>query len=201
MIVHFEILMPKLLLGDGTTCRVIPYKGIGRISKGLKPGDANKRQLLNQLPHLLQGYGRVPHCGTIIVICDLDDRGKEQFLSELQNVLEGCNPKPETFFFLAIEEFEAWYLGDLDAIRKAYPHAKEGVLSSYINDSICGTWELLADAVYKGGHRALRNKGWQAVGAQKTLWAKAISPHMNVDGNSSPSFNDMYTQLQATKMK
>ncbi|MDO9141925.1 MAG: hypothetical protein Q7U38_16515 [Methylobacter sp.] len=28
---------------------------------------------------------------------------------------------------------------------------KEVVLNAYISDSICGTWELLADAVYKGG--------------------------------------------------
>jgi len=194
-----EILLPKLL-GDGITFRIHPYKGVGRIPKGFKPGsDASKRQLLSQLPRLLQGYGNVPDCGTVIVICDLDSKEKEQFLSELQNVLDTCTKKPETFFFLAIEEFEAWYLGDLDAIRKAYSRAKNNVLNSYVNDSICGTWELLADAVYKGGHKALLKKGWQAVGEQKKIWAETISPHMNVDGNSSPSFNDMHTQLQAIK--
>ena len=69
-----EILFPKLLQGE-ITFRIHSYKGIGRIPEGLKPGgDANKRILLSQLPRLLHGYGKVPDCGTIIVICDLDDK-------------------------------------------------------------------------------------------------------------------------------
>jgi hypothetical protein len=99
-------------------------------------------------------------------------------------------------FCIAIEEFEAWYLGDLDAIRSAYPRAKSAVLNGYINDSICDTWELLADAVYTGGHKALSKKGSQEVGKQKSIWAKEISPHMDVSRNISPSFIDMYSRLE-----
>jgi hypothetical protein len=117
-------------------------------------------------------------------------------LSELNNLLNECHPKPDTRFCLAIEEFEAWYLGDLAAVRKAYPKAKDDVLKKYKNDSICGTWELLADAVYKDGSKVLAKKGWQAVGEQKYKWAKEISPHMNIDNNKSPSFTNMRMQLQ-----
>ena len=191
-----DILIPNLI-GTGNTHRTHSYKGIGRIPKGLRPkSDANKRILLDQLPDILRGYGRNPDCGTIVIVCDLDDKNKEQFLSELQSVLDACDPAPATLFCLAIEEFEAWYLGDLSAIQKAYPQAKMGVLNSYPNDSVCGTWELLADAVYKGGHKELQKKGWQAVGEQKSIWAKTISPYMNIDENNSPSFNDMRTQLR-----
>jgi len=194
-----EILLPKLL-GAEVTFRIIPYKGIGHIPKGLRPGaDASKQKLLNQLPLLLQAYGKAQDGRIVVVICDLDNRETETFLSELQNVLDKCDPKPKAFFFLAIEEFEAWYLGDLNAIRQAYPHARNSILNSYANDSICGTWELLADAVYKGGHKALLKKGGQAIGEQKKLWAETISPCMNVDANRSPSFNDMYAQLQAIR--
>jgi len=190
-----EILVPKLL-GTGITYRIIPYKGIGRIPKGLRPkSDATKRILLDQLPKILRGYGRTPHSGVVVVICDLDDKDKQQFLSELQEIQDSCNPKPTTIFCLAIEEFEAWYLGDISAIRRAYPHAKNAVLNRYINDSICGTWELLADAVYKGGHQALSKKGWQTVGLHKTIWAETITPHMSINENMSPSFNDMCSQL------
>jgi len=193
-----EILIPKLL-GNDSTHNVHSYKGLGRIPKGLKAGsDPKKRILLNQLPRLLQGYGKNPHSGTIVIICDLDDRDKHFFLAELQQVLETCNPKPTVVFCIAIEEFEAWYLGDLNAVRNAFPHAKNSVLSEYTNDSICGTWEVLADAVYKGGSKPLAKKGWQAVGAQKSIWAKSISPHMNVDNNRSPSFNAMREHLKGT---
>lgn len=192
-----EILIPKLL-GNEITFRIHPYKGIGRISKNLRPkSDANKRILLDQLPKILRGYGHTPHSGIIVIICDLDDKDKQQFLSELQEILDACNPKPQTLFCLAIEEFEAWYLGDLNAVRKAYPYVKNAVLNSYVNDSICGTWELLADAIYKGGSKELNKRGWQSVGEQKSVWAGTISPHMNVNDNISPSFIEMYAQLQS----
>ena len=191
-----DILIPKLV-DNGMPVRTHAYKGIGRIPTGLKPRtDANKRQLLDHLPRLLQGFGRVPDCKAVVVICDLDDKDRQQFLGELNAVLESCKPRPNAVFCLAIEEFEAWYLGDVNAVRKAYPNAKSDVLSGYKNDSICGTWEVLADAVYAGGSKGLLNKGWQAVGEQKSAWAEAIGPYMDVEENASPSFREMRDQLR-----
>ena len=95
---------------------------------------------------------------------------------------------PETYFCIAIEEGEAWLMGDISAIKLAYPKAKDSILNAYENDSICGTWERLADAIYKGGASALSSKGSHAVGTEKSLWAKQICPHMDVDRNKSPSF-------------
>jgi hypothetical protein len=191
-----EILIPKLLRNEDTH-DIYQYDGIGDIPSNLRPkSDANKRILLDQLPRILRGYGRKKHIGHIIVICDLDKRDKKQFLTELNNVLDACNPRPYAHFCLAIEEFEAWYLGDLNAVHKAYPHAIESFLNKYKNDSICGTWELLADAVCKGGHTFLKNSGWHAIGKQKFIWAKDISPHMNVNENRSPSFNFLCSELK-----
>ncbi len=79
-------------------------------------------------------------------------------------------------------------LGDIHAIKTAYPKAKDAVLNAYVNDSIGGTWERLADAVYSGGSAALSAKGWQAVGAEKSQWAEKITPHMDIANNASPSF-------------
>ena len=83
---------------------------------------------------------------------------------------------------------EAWFLGDISAIKAAYPNAKDNILNRYQNDSICGTWELLADAVFTGGSNALKEKGKVAVGREKSIWAKKIAPEMNVEQNASPSF-------------
>lgn len=110
------------------------------------------------------------------------------FRQELFNVLTACNPKPVTRFCIAVEEGEAWFLGDIPAVKSAYPMAKDNVLNAYRNDSICGTWECLADAVYRGGAPALSAKGWHAVGAEKSQWAEKIAPYMDVTKNSSPSF-------------
>jgi len=74
-----DILVPKLLY-DQDTYNIYSYKGIGTIRKKLKPKtDAHKRILLDQLPRLLQGLGRTPNSGRIIILCDLDDRNKESF--------------------------------------------------------------------------------------------------------------------------
>lgn len=118
----------------------------------------------------------------------MDDKCLKMLRQELFTILNACNPKPETRFCIAIEEGEAWLLGDILAIKEAYPNARDNVLRSYENDSICGTWELLADAVFSGGANGLKNKGGQTVGREKSVWAEKITPHMNVDTNASPSF-------------
>ena len=124
----------------------------------------------------------------MILVCDLDDRCLKVFREELFTILNTCNPKPETRFCIAIEEGEAWLLGDIPAIKVAYPNAKDNVLNCYTNDSICGTWELLADAVFQGGANRLGDAGWRSVGREKSAWAERIAPHMNVETNTSPSF-------------
>lgn len=189
-----DILIPKII-GDDHTFNVHPYKGIGRIPKNLgNRGDASKRILLNQLPKLLRGYGNTfasypaDYSAAVILVCDLDDKCLKTFRRELFNILNVCNPKPETRFCVSIEEGEAWFLGDIPAVKSAYPKAKETVLNAYVNDSICGTWERLADAVYSGGSSALSAKGWQAVGAEKSQWAEKITLQMDVNNNASPSF-------------
>ncbi len=197
-----DILVPKII-EDEHSFIVHSYKGIGRIPRNMRDtDDASKRILLDNLPKLLKGYGRTfagyseGYPAVVILVCDLDDRCLKLFRAELLGILNACNPKPATRFCIAIEEGEAWLLGDRDAVRIAYSKAKDDVLDSYVNDSICGTWEKLADAVYPGGASALAAKGWQAIGAEKSKWAEMIAPSMAVTNNKSPSFRYFCGKLQ-----
>ncbi|MBN1448150.1 MAG: hypothetical protein JXA28_09480 [Bacteroidetes bacterium] len=189
-----EILVPKII-GDSHTFKVHAYKGIGRIPKGMRDTrNASHRILLENLPKLLKGYGKTfsgygsMYPASVFLVCDLDDKCFRAFRQELLEVLGSCNPSPTTRFCIAIEEGEAWFLGDFNALNKAYPNAKQDVLDRYSQDSICGTWELLADAVYPGGAAHLESRGWQAVGMEKSNWAENISPYMDINSNRSPSF-------------
>ena len=186
-----DTLIPKII-GNQHKFKVRSYKGIGHIPKNLTNSTtASADFLLDQLPMQLRAYGKSyanDPTKVVIVVCDLDDNCLKTFLQELFRVLNSCNPKPETRFCIAIEEGEAWLLGDIPAIKEAYPKAKDSVLRNYINDSICGTWELLADAIFTGGSRALGKKPWYVRGKQKSTWAEKIAPEMNVDKNASPSF-------------
>ncbi len=197
-----DIVVPKII-GDPHTFEVHPYKGIGHIPKGLNPQtDPEKRILLDQLPRLLTGFGRTfakygkIYPSAIIVVCDLDDRDLKTFTNELHGLLAQILQPPDTAFCLAVEEGEAWLLGDIPAIKAAFPKAKEGVLNNYKNDSICGTWELLADPVYPGGAKSLGGQGYRVAGAEKSRWAREISPHMDVERNKSPSFGTFLAAIR-----
>ena len=192
-----DVLLPKIL-PCGHSWKIIRYKGLGRIPKDLRPKqDPLTRQLLAQLPRLLRGYGRsLWPDSALIVVVDLDRRDCMAFKRELLDVLDSCDPRPTALFRIAIEESEAWLLGDRSAVLAAYPRANTAVLDSYVPDSIGGTWEVLADAVRAGGSKGLKNAGWQAVGAAKHEWAARISPHIDVLRNRSASFQTFRRGLQ-----
>jgi len=194
-----EAVLPKLLgeQGSSHSWRVHSYKGIGRIPANLNAGgDPAKRILLEQLPRVLRGYGKTPGIDAVVVVLDSDRRTCVGFLSELKGLFVGCYPAPNTMFRLAIEELEAWYLGDLEALRAAYPNAKADVLNRYVQDSVCSTWELLADAVYAGGSGAIKKAGWPLPGKIKCEWAEKIGPLLDPDRNTSPSFGKLRDGLR-----
>ena len=189
-----NILLP-LIIGEQHTYQIHSYKGIGHIPKNLKSRTAvSKRILLNPLPRLLRGYGNtfskypLNYQAVVVVICDLDNECLKSFRQELFSVLDTCKPKPETRFCIAVEEGEAWLLGDITAIKKVYLNANDKFLNGYQNDAICGTWELLADAIYVGGAEKLKNQPWNVIGRIKSEWAEQITPHLDIDRNKSPSF-------------
>lgn len=187
-----EILLPKMLAtrAKQITFRLHSYKGVGRIPRGLTNAtDAAKRQLLDQLPRLLSGYGKTPGIGAVIVLLDSDSRNCADFLAELKLLAIRAKAPESTIFRLAIEEIEAWYFGDPEALQKAYPSMKKKALSSYTQDSVCGTWERLADAIHPGGSADIAKKGWPLAGKLKHDWATKIGPLMNIESNNSPSFN------------
>lgn len=194
-----QVLLPQLIgpQGNPHTWRLHAYKGIGRIPSGLvTKADPAKRILLDQLPKLMRGYGKTPGIDVVVIVLDADKRECSEFLSDLKTAAAACNPTPNTLFRLAIEEIEAWYFGDRDALLKAYPRAKLDVLGKYVQDSACDTWELLADAVYTGGSAAIKKTGWPLPGQVKHEWAIKIGPLMNPDRNISPSFGKLRDGLR-----
>jgi hypothetical protein len=186
-----EHVVPKLIgpHGETHTWSFHAYRGIGRIPAGLTPmSDPSKRILLDQLPRLLRGYSKTPGIDVILVVLDVDDRDCVGFLAELRSLAGSSGAATLTLFRLAIEEVEAWYLGDRAALQRAYPKARLRQLDGYVQDSLCNTWELLADAVYPGGRGAIKRAGWPLPGQVKHEWAERIGPLLDPEHNLSPSF-------------
>lgn len=193
-------LMPKLL-GEAVeqhTWRVHDFKGIGRIPKNLtSKTDARVKTLLDKLPRMLEGYGKSGY-EAVLVLVDTDSHDAAVFRRELHKMLQHCPNAPKTMFGLATEEVEAWYFGDRAALLKAYPRADKKALNKYQQDTVCGTWEMLADTLVKGGAASIKKQGFYKAGEFKHECANRIGPFMDVECNQSPSFNE--TRYQVNKL-
>ena len=190
--IALDHILEKILGANGSvhSWRIHPYRGIGRLPKNLRGvANPNNRLLLDNLPRVLRGYGKsLTESMAVIVVVDADDRDCKAFKQELLGVLNACNSRPKTLFRIAIEEGEAWLLGDRAAVKSGYPNANDAVLNGYVQDSVCGTWEVLTDAVHSGGSKILKKLGYPAAGMAKCAWAGEIAPHMDIDSNGSKSF-------------
>ena len=85
---------------------------------------------------------------------------------------------------LAIKELEAWFFGDVDALKAAYPRVSPtlGQRARYRNpDAITGgTWEAL--------ERLLQRLNYFRQGLPKITVAREVSRHMDPARNRSRSF-------------
>ena len=123
--IALDILLTKILPGNHSS-RTICYKGVGRLPRNLRgQTDPQSRILLDRLPKLLAGYGKsLPDPSwAVVVVVDLDNKDCLTFKGQLVATVNQCNPKPQTLFRIAIEESEAWLLGDRNAVLTAYPKA------------------------------------------------------------------------------
>jgi hypothetical protein len=192
--VLLEAVLPRILgpQGEQNTWRVMSYRGIGKLPPNMKPKThAKHRILLDQLPRLLAGFGHSMQWqadAAVVVVVDADDADCRTLKQDMLAVHAQCNPKPRALFRIAVEEMEAWLLGDLAAVKHGYPSAKDKVLQTYCQDAVCGTWELLAEAIFRGGAKALETTGYHRVGQAKHEWAATIGPLVDVEDNRSRSF-------------
>ncbi|GAA4648799.1 DUF4276 family protein [Kistimonas scapharcae] len=153
-----------------------------------------KDDLLKQLPNRLRGYSSwLPANHAILVLVDRDDEDCVQLKQRLEQTATeaGLTTKAqdgERFQVVnrvVIEELEAWFFGDWQAVRQAYPRVAENVprKKPYRDpDAIKGgTWEAL--------EREMKRAGYFATGINKLECARQVGQYMNPAQNRSASFN------------
>ncbi len=174
-------IVPKII-SDRATFRFHNFRG--------------KQDLLKKLPDRLKGYRTLLQSNKdwriVILIdkdaqdCDVLKKELEQIASQIGLTTPTTAPKFQVLNRIAVEELEAWYFGDVRAIRRAYPRVSERLdqKRSYRkpDDIRGGTWEAL--------ERILSSKGYYKKGFMpKTEVARNIAPHLDPDLNSSKSFH------------
>jgi hypothetical protein len=172
-----RILLPRML-PTGITFAIYPSNG--------------KEELLQNLPARFRGYSSwLPADWRIIVLIDRDDDDCRALKSSLETIESeaGMELKSNAVDWqvanrIAVEELEAWYWGDMDAVRAAYPRIPATIerQAQYRDpDAIRGgTWEAL--------ERILQRAGYFSTGIRKLELAREISRHMVPDRNRSASF-------------
>jgi hypothetical protein len=173
----------------GHPVRVHPHQGKGKLPTDMTARPEPKRRgLLDQLPATLRGFAKSldPKKDGVVVLVDADEDDAQNLASRIQRLATACCGAVRVSVTLAIEETEAFYLGDLRALERAFPDADLRRARAYVPDSIVATWELFGEIVHDGG-------------GNKVAWAEAMGKVVTVQPgrNRSPSFNDLLRALLA----
>lgn len=161
-----------------------------------------KDDLLSKLPKRLRAYSRWnPGTRRIVVIVDRDDEDCHTLKTRLENMAAEAglatrsSARGGPFVVvnrIAIEELEAWYFGDWQAVCDAYPRVPHNVprkVGYRDPDAVQGgTWEAF--------ERVLRRAGYFREGLAKIEAAKTIAPKMIPARNNSRSFQVLRTALE-----
>jgi hypothetical protein len=154
-----------------------------------------KPDLLAKLPARLRGMAKwLPADWRIIVLLDADSEDCRVLKDRMERIAKDAglttktSPSPDGRFKvvnrLAVEELEAWFFGDTDALRTAFPRVSPSLArqAPYRDpDRIRGgTWEAL--------ERVLQRAGYYRGGLAKVDSARRIATHMNPTRNRSRSF-------------
>ena len=176
-----QVLLPKLLGEDGPGFQISPFQ--------------SKQDLLGKLPARLAGLRAwIPKTYRVLVLVDRDDDSCEELKDALEAMAVQASFATKTAADaderwvvanrIVCEELEAWFWGDLEAVRAAYPrvNASAGRASKYRDpDAIAGgTWEAL--------QRLLQRYGYHKPRLRKIEAARKITPHMDPARNRSRSF-------------
>lgn len=190
-----EVLTRRFKLSEGEHFRIHPHRGKGKIpvaGKMLKPPAKGDDTLLSQLPIKLKNMGQQTRGGfevAVVVVVDADDDDCRVLKNQLLELYSKLPTKPATYLFrIAVEETESWFIADAKAVRKAFGNASVAALDAHEPDAICGAWERLAEC--------LGLVAAECQGREKTEWAKAISPFLDLDSPKSPSLAALITGLQ-----
>ena len=181
-------ILPKIL-SPNVTCIFHAFEG--------------KDDMLEELPKHLKGEQWIPDDWRIFVLIDEDRKDCHELKAKLEQAAHeagfvtkssaGPNEDFQVVNRLAIEELEAWFFGDVEALHAAYPRIPENLQSKakYRNpDTIPG-------GTYEALEHLLIQKNYYRGRIPKPTVAQNIAQHMEPSRNRSKSFQVFVEGLKA----
>ena len=174
-----QVLLSRML-PEGSTFNIHSFRG--------------KPDLLRKLRHRLHAYANwMPEDFRIAVVIDRDNQDCRVLKERLETIAADSGLRTRSRAAgsswqmvnrIAIEELEAWYFGDWEAVRGAYPRVSPNIPSQsrYRNPDAVpgGTWEAF--------ERIMKRHGYFREGLEKVSAAAAIAQYLNPECNRSQSF-------------
>jgi hypothetical protein len=190
---HIELLVEEL--STEAAIRELLPKIVGSRATWATHPHQGKKDLLSKLPRRLKGYAKwLPDEWLIVVLIDEDRQDCRKLKQYLERTAKearlatstspGAGGRIQVVNRIAVEELEAWFFGDVDALSAAYPGVSPTLASKekYRNpDTINGgTWEAL--------ERVLQKAGYFKGGLAKIEVARCVAKRMDPARNLSRSF-------------
>ena len=155
----------------------------------------DKQTLLREIGSRLKAYAQwMPADWRIVILVDRDDDDCQKLKARLELAAKDASLSTKTVAShknrirvinrIAIEELEAWFFGDVQALTAAYPKVSLKLIkkAAYRDaDAVKGgTWEAL--------ERVLQKEGYFVTGLRKKELARKIAAAMQPELNTSHSF-------------
>lgn len=164
-----EALLPKILSGlPYAGCRYIPHRGKSDLRKSI----------LGRLRDWLE-----PNT-FFVILHDQDSHDCRKLKQELQEIC-ARQSKHTPLIRIACRELEAWYFGDLGAVEKAFPKFEAAQYQNkkkYRNPDDIDRLSKELQRIAKGFHKGIA--------------AKKVPQYMDVENNSSKSFQHLVNGVQ-----
>jgi hypothetical protein len=191
---HLEVLVEEASM-ETTLRNILPRLLPAHVTFMIHPFQG-KQNLLKKLQNRLRGYVYYRSSDDyIIVLVDADREDCRAVKARLESVassvglstLSNARARGNTDFQVinrvVVEELEAWFFGDNEALRAAFPRISDTLTCKEkfrFPDDICNTAEEF--------EKVLKRAGYYTSGLPKKEAAQKISQYMEPDRNLSKSF-------------
>lgn len=160
-----------------------------------------KSDLLAKLENRLKGYASwLPVDWRLVVVVDRDDDDCMELKQRLESAAQRAGVRSRSSSAagnwqvvnrIAVEELEAWYFGDWEAVKAAYPRAASNLTQRQgfrDPDGVVGTWEAF--------ERVMQKQGYFRAGLPKIEAARSIGAFVEASRSRSASFRAFHSALQ-----